>query len=81
MSRIVGILVLLFLIAGTVWYIIFLSTATESDITAKEVVVESVDTEIVDTSVLKKLDELEQNGKLPVTVSPKEVGKVSPFTP
>ena len=81
MTRIIGILILILLIAGTIWYTIYLSTASESEITAKEVKVESVDTEIIDQEVLTQLDDLEQNGKLPVTVSPEELGKISPFTP
>ncbi|MFH1749780.1 MAG: hypothetical protein ABH837_02725 [bacterium] len=81
MTRIIGILILILLMAGTIWYVIYLGTASESEISAKEVVVESVDTNIVDQNVLNQLDDLKPNGKLPVTVSPEEIGKNSPFTP
>ncbi|MFC1656701.1 hypothetical protein ACFL14_01920 [Patescibacteria group bacterium] len=81
MTRIIGILSLILIIAGTVWYVIYTSSPSEEEITSKETTVTSIDTEIVDPEVLKQLDELEQNGKLPVTVAPKEIGKTSPFTP
>lgn len=67
--------------AGTIWYVIYLSKADESEISKMEVKVETVNTNIVDQEVLQKLSTLEQNGTLPVTVTPEELGKTTPFTP
>ncbi len=81
MTRIISFLILIIIMAGTIWYVIYLSRASEAEISKQETRVETVQTDIVDENILQQLNNLKQNGDLPVTVSPEELGKVSPFTP
>jgi hypothetical protein len=82
MKRIIGFITLVVFMAAMVWYVVFLSSATSTEITNATKPVATVDSNIVNETVLGVLDKtLKENGKLPVTVSPKEIGKSgSPFT-
>lgn len=73
-----GIIIILLTISGMVYWF-FQTIPNQSAIDAQIIDIKPINTNLLTSSVISSLKNLDKNGEIPVTIQGKNLGKTNPF--